>query len=115
MDAASTCLATWRTAAGTAALALRRCTTGRLARAVEEHPIVNLYCGGVLKATYGQASGTLSGFNMGSGNSKGLMWRVADVKASVDRGGNTIDCAVTASHPPRTSAGYYVTTDDTSF
>jgi hypothetical protein len=51
------------------------------------HPMVNLYCGGELKATFGGASinGTIygsnpiSGFNTGGSNTSGSFWRVADV------------------------------------
>jgi hypothetical protein len=75
---------------------------------VDEHPIVNIYCGGTLKATYGQAPNQLTGFNTGSGWAKGLMWRVADVQAKVTAGVTT-DCTVTAIHPPATMSGYYIT------
>jgi len=88
---------------------------------VEEHPIVNIYCGGNLKATYGAAPNTLGPcpgaacFNTGGGFGAGLMWRVADVKATVDATGNTTDCAVTAIHPPGTMSGYYVTNNNTTY
>jgi hypothetical protein len=88
---------------------------------VEEHPIVNVYCGGLLKATYGQAPNTLGPcpgptcFDQGSGWAAGLMWRVADVTATVDAMGNTVDCTVKPIHPPGQTSGYYVTTDDTTF
>jgi hypothetical protein len=89
---------------------------------VEEHPIVNVYCGGKLKATYGQAPNPLGPcpgaacFNTGSGWASGLMWRVADVKAIVDASGNTTDCTVTALHPTATpTMGYDVTNNDTSY
>ena len=77
----------------------------------EEHPMVNIYCGGNLKATFGKAPNTLSGFNKGSGWNKGMLWRVADVKAIVDAMGNTTDCTVTALHPSGSSSGYWVTTN----
>jgi hypothetical protein len=84
---------------------------------VEEHPIVNVYCGGNLKATYGQAPNTLGPcpgpacFNDGTGYAKGLMWRVADVTVAVDGAGNTTDCAITALKPPGATSGYWVTKD----
>jgi hypothetical protein len=89
--------------------------------AVEEHPIVNIYCGGVLKATYGAAPNTLGPcpgatcFNTGSGWAAGLMWRVADVQAAVDAAGNTTGCTVTPIHPPGTTAGYYVTNNNLTY
>ncbi|HZS40808.1 MAG TPA: hypothetical protein VFF06_28440 [Polyangia bacterium] len=87
---------------------------------VEQHPIVNVYCGGTLKATYGQTPNTLGPcpgatcFNKGQGWAKGQMWRVADVKAIVT-GGVTTDCTVTPIHPPAALSGYYVTTNNTAF
>jgi hypothetical protein len=81
---------------------------------VETHPMVNVYCGGARKATYGAAPDTLGPcpgttcFNTGSGYAMGLFWRVADVRTVVDGGGNTTDCAVTALHPP-VASGYFVT------
>ncbi len=88
---------------------------------VEEHPIVNVYCGGHLKATYGQAPNTLGPcpgaacFNHGSGWNAGQMWRVADVTVAVDAAGNTTDCTVAPIHPPGTAAGYYVTTNSSVY
>jgi hypothetical protein len=88
---------------------------------VEEHPMVNIYCGGTLTATYGQAPNTLGPcpgaacFNKGTGWDAGQMWRVADVVAHVDAQGNTTGCTVTAIHPPATTSGYYVTTSGDAF
>jgi hypothetical protein len=89
---------------------------------LEEHPMVNIYCGGVLKATYGQAPNTLSCaagsntcFNNGAGWNTGQMWRVADVAAIVNAAGVTTDCTVTAIHPPGTMSGYYVTNNNTAY
>jgi hypothetical protein len=88
---------------------------------VEEHPIVNIYCGGRLKATYGAAPDTLGPcpgptcFDFGSGWGAGLMWRVADVTAIVDAQGNTTDCDVAAIHPPGKGSGYYVTNNSTAY
>jgi len=82
----------------------------------EEHPMVNIYCGGVLKATFGKAPNTLTGFNKGQAYNKGQLWRVADVKAIVDASGNTTDCTVTALHPPATpTTGFFVTTNDMTY
>jgi hypothetical protein len=82
---------------------------------VEEHPIVNIYCGGTLKSTFGQAPNTLTGFNNGAGWAAGLMWRVADVTAVVDNMGNTTDCTVTQLHPNGQNMGFDVTTNDTTY
>jgi hypothetical protein len=73
------------------------------------HPIVNIYCGGNLKATYGAQPNRVNNFDWGVGTAGGVMWRVADVTAAVS-GGVTTDCTVTALHPPGSNAGYYVTT-----
>jgi hypothetical protein len=82
-----------------------------------EHPIVNVYCGGTLKATYGQSPDPIpDGFNFGmglnvNGGGAGMLWRVADVHATgLDVGGNAT-CTVTPLHPPLTSSGYWVITD----
>jgi hypothetical protein len=82
---------------------------------VDEHPIVNIYCGGVLTASFGQAPDILMGFNFGSGWDAGQMWRVADVNAMVDNTGKTTGCTVTAIHPPGMNMGFYVTNNDTSY
>ena len=84
--------------------------------AVDEHPMLNIYCGGALKATFGKAPDILAGFNKGLGSNRGLLWRVADVKAIVDSMGNTTDCAVTALHPPATpTMGPFVTNNDMTY
>jgi hypothetical protein len=78
--------------------------------------MLNVYCGGNLKATFGQAPNTLSGFDTGKSYNAGQLWRVADVKAIVDAAGNTTDCTVTALHPPATpTMGYWLTTDNMSY
>jgi hypothetical protein len=82
---------------------------------VEEHPIVNVFCGGTLRATYGQTPNTLGPctvgsttcFDRGTGADNGLMWRVADVAVQV-AGGVTTGCTVTPLHPPGATAGYWV-------
>jgi hypothetical protein len=88
---------------------------------LDEHPIVNIYCGGNLKASYGQAPNQLTGFNKGYGfpdttmpSPKAQIWRVADVQAAVDGSGNTTDCTVTAIHPTG-SMGYSVTNAGVGF
>lgn len=76
-------------------------------------PIVNVYCGGRLKATFGAAPDQLVGYQ-GARAQVGAMWRVADVFAIVDADGNT-DCAVYALHPPGATSGYDVTFNDSRF
>jgi hypothetical protein len=81
-----------------------------------EHPLLNIYCGGTLKASFGKAPNTLAGFNTGKAYNAGQLWRVADVKAIVDAMGNTTDCTVTALHPPATpTMGYWLTTGDMTY
>jgi hypothetical protein len=82
---------------------------------VEEHPIVNIYCGGTLTASFGQAPDTLSGFNFGSGWNMGQMWRVADVQAIVNGNGVTTGCNVTALHAPGMNSGYWTTNNDSTY
>lgn len=77
------------------------------------HPIIDVYCGGHLKATFGQAPDVLNGFNSGGGYNSGLMWRVADI-APVVSGGVTTDCAVTPLHPP-SGTGYWLTTNNSTY
>jgi hypothetical protein len=51
----------------------------------------------------------VTGFDFGVGSTGGEMWRVADVTAVVDAGGNTTDCSIKALHPPASTSGYWVT------
>lgn len=83
---------------------------------VSLHPIVNIYCGGTLKATFGQAPNQLTDdFNFGgalwNNPAKGMFWRVFDVQAlGEDADGNT-KCSVSGLHPPGAADGYWVVTD----
>ena len=77
-------------------------------------PMVNIYCGGALKGTYGAAPDTVS-LTQSGGFGGGDMWRVVDVKPAVNGQGVTTDCELTPLHPPGESEGYFVTTDDRSF
>ncbi len=82
----------------------------------DQHPLVNIYCGGKIVATYGQTPNQVAGFDQGGGWARGSMWRVADVTTQVDTNGNTTGCMVNALHPPATpTSGYWLTTDDTSY
>jgi hypothetical protein len=78
-------------------------------------PLVNIYCGGHLKTTYGAAPDTVPNFNHGDAeDGKGPMWRVADVVITgVDAAGDTT-CDVKALHSggDYTGTGYHVTEDD---
>jgi hypothetical protein len=78
------------------------------------HPMVNVYCGGRLLATYGASPDVVNGFDKGSGFGEGLMWRVVDVTTHVG-GGVTTGCDLAPLHPPGTSAGYWVTDGDRSY
>ncbi len=99
-------------------------TTGSL-NDVEEKPIVNIYCGGTLRATYGQAPNTLGPcpgptcFNHGDGlplmGDDAQIWRVADVRAQVDATGKTTGCVINALHPPGAATGYWVTTKGVTY
>jgi hypothetical protein len=73
----------------------------------EAHPLVNIYCGGRLRATYGQAPDLVTGFDVSGGNTNGDLWRVADVTTTVVNGVTT-DCTITPLHAPGQSSGYWV-------
>jgi len=77
-------------------------------------PLVNIYCGGFLRASYGLgpdfATMTTSG-----GYGGGQMWRVVDAAPVVDGTGATTDCNLTALHPPATTTGYWITNNDRSY
>lgn len=70
-------------------------------------PLINVYCGGVLRATYGQAPDVVTGFDQSGGDGTGDMWRVVDVTPTVV-GGITTDCTLTPLHPPGQMSGYWV-------
>ena len=76
------------------------------------HPLVNIYCGGHLKTTYGQAPNLVPDFKTPGAWAKGDMWRVADVTAIVDANGVTTDCTVNALHPSGSTTGYFVSHDN---
>lgn len=79
-------------------------------------PLVNVYCGGRRVATFGQAPDTVPRFSGVIGTSGiGAMWRVADVRVSVDAAGRTTGCDVTQLHPIGRMSGYRVTNGDPSY
>jgi hypothetical protein len=85
--------------------------TGTAAR-----PMVNIYCGGRLRATVGAAPDTLPSFTGPSGaTSVGAMWRALDVVTRVDAAGMTTGCDVTPLHPPGAATGFFVTRGDPSY
>ena len=81
----------------------------------ETHPIVNIYCGGYLVATYGDVPDELSGFDgsEGSGWGEGEMWRVVDVTTHV--AGDVVTCDLDPLRDPGDPAEYWVTANDTSY
>ena len=79
------------------------------------HPLVNIYCGGQLLGTYGQAPDLVGGFNSGGGFGAGPMWRVVDVTTQVDVNGVTTGCTLDPLHPPMMTSGYWVTNNDRSY
>jgi hypothetical protein len=81
----------------------------------ETRPLVNIYCAGELRSTFGAAPDLVPGFDEGGGNGAGDMWRVADITANVDDTGRTTGCDITALHPPAETTGFYVTTGDSTY
>jgi hypothetical protein len=81
---------------------------------ITTHPLVNIYCGGHLKATYGQAPDLVPNFNHGDGYDLGLMWRVVDVTPQVT-GTTTTDCGLDPLHPPGMTSGFYVTNNNDAY
>jgi len=77
-------------------------------------PLVNIYCGGELRGSYGAPPDQVSGFRYGGGNEQGSMWRVVDVTMQVDDSGATNDCDLS---PLTNSEGddYNLSIDDSSF
>jgi hypothetical protein len=76
---------------------------------IETHPIVNVYCGGELRGSFGgdpDQSGDAEELGM---SQPGEMWRVADI-AVLSNG-----CAVGALKDPAQGSGYWVTQFDSSY
>jgi hypothetical protein len=74
------------------------------------HPLVNVYCGGTIVATYGAAPDFVQQFNKPgdyANGSGGSMWRVVDVTTHVS-GGVTTGCDLTPLHPSGSTSGYWV-------
>ncbi len=85
-------------------------STTRLTR-----PLVNVYCGGELRGTYGAAPDRVEGFDEGGGRNGGDMWRVADIEMDVDAAAGTTDCMLTPLHPDGSTTGYLITTGDSTY
>jgi hypothetical protein len=79
------------------------------------HPMVNIYCGGTLQATYGKAPDTVPGFTAGGGYAAGPLWRVVDVTTHVDGAGMTTACDLAPLNPPGSTTGYYVTNNNMAY
>ena len=75
------------------------------------HPMVNVYCGGNLRGSYGAPGNQVPNFDT-SGSSTGDIWRVVDATPMV-LGGMTVDCTLAPLHPPGMPTGYWVTNDRT--
>ncbi|MEZ4400287.1 MAG: thrombospondin type 3 repeat-containing protein [Kofleriaceae bacterium] len=69
------------------------------------HPMVNIYCGGELRGSYGAPADPVPNFDT-SGSSTGDIWRVVDATMSVV--GGLTDCTLAPLHPPAASTGYWV-------
>ena len=79
------------------------------------HPLVNVYCGGELRGTYGAAPDLVEGFDEGGGRSEGDMWRVVDVQTAVDATGTTTGCTLDPIHPDGATSGYHVAADTVTY
>ena len=75
------------------------------------HPMVNVYCGGFLRGTYGAAPDIVPNFDTPN-PSTGDIWRVVDATVAVTAG-MTTGCTLTPLHPPSTTTGYWVNNDRT--
>jgi hypothetical protein len=76
-------------------------------------PLVNVYCGGFLRATLGAAPETVTLPGGASCSSNDTLWRVADVSVNVNAMGVTTGCAVTPLRA--TGGGPRLTRGDLSF
>jgi hypothetical protein len=80
-------------------------------------PLVNIYCGGRMLASYGLPANPVPGFDEPGAlfdEWSGDMWHVADIVPTVS-GGVTTGCNITQLHPNGQTNGYRVTTDDRRF
>ncbi|MEZ4401632.1 MAG: MopE-related protein [Kofleriaceae bacterium] len=84
------------------------------AGALPAHPLVNVYCGGFLRGSYGAAPDLVPGFDQSGGFGAGDMWRVVDATPMVSAGVTT-DCTLAPLHPPASTTGYWVTTNNRAY
>jgi hypothetical protein len=80
---------------------------------VVTYPLINIYCGGELRATFGADPDLVPNFDEGGGSGGGSMWRVADVAMTVSE--EDVGCDVRSLFPPLSAGGYYITVDDATF
>lgn len=66
------------------------------------HPVITIYCGGLVRAVFGEAPDRVT-FTSSGGGCGGDTWRVADVQMHVDSVTGLMDCTVV----PIVSAGGY--------
>lgn len=79
------------------------------------NPILNVYCGGRLRASIGAGSDLV---RMPGGRTCSVTdtsWRAADVTVAVDSTGVTTDCTVAPLRDPTTSTGFWFTTSNTGY
>jgi len=69
-------------------------------------PLVNVYCGGFLRGTYGAAPDVVAPFVSND------VWRIVDATVAVTAG-NVTDCTLVPLHPPNMTTGFWVTSDRT--
>jgi hypothetical protein len=72
---------------------------------VAVQPLVNVYCGGELRGSFGQAPDVVMGFDEGGGRCGGDMWHVTDVLMEVDDAGTTTGCRLRPIFPPDGAPG----------
>jgi hypothetical protein len=79
------------------------------APSIAAHPIVNVYCAGELRGSFGgdpEQTGDAEELEM---SQPGAMWRVADIAIS------SAGCALTPLHSPLPGGGYWLSGFDTSY
>jgi hypothetical protein len=80
-----------------------------VAPAVEAHPIVNVYCDGDLRGSFGGVPEQLGDPEEVGLSYPGQTWRVADIVSAAGT------CTVNPLVPPKVGFGYWVTGFDASY
>ncbi|HKP60830.1 MAG TPA: hypothetical protein VJV78_29075 [Polyangiales bacterium] len=80
-----------------------------VAPAIETHPIVNVYCDGDLRGSFGGVPEQLGDLEEVGLSYPGQMWRVADIVSA------TGTCSVNPLVPPKVGFGYWVSGFDASY